>query len=84
MNSAADTLAHLVHTYGKQPLVLLALFLAASFLMIWRLQAMESKGFEGTVLGTLIMPYCSGFPNLVFAYVKIGRASCRERVCQYV
>lgn len=37
--------------------------------MIWRLQAMESKGFEGTVLGTLIMPYCSGFANLVFAYV---------------
>jgi cation:H+ antiporter len=37
--------------------------------MVWRLHAMESKGFEGTVLGTLIMPYCSGFPNLVFAYV---------------
>ncbi len=37
--------------------------------MVWRLQAMESKGFEGTVLGTLIMPYCSGFANLVFAYV---------------
>ena len=30
---------------------------------------MESKGFEGTVLGSLIMPYCSGFPNLIFAYV---------------
>ncbi len=30
---------------------------------------METKGFEGTVLGTLIMPYCSGFANLVFAYV---------------
>ena len=41
----------------------------ASALMIWRLQAIESKGFEGTVLGTLIMPYCSGFANLVFAYV---------------
>jgi cation:H+ antiporter len=37
--------------------------------MIWRLQAIESKGFEGTVLGTLIMPYCSGFANLVFANV---------------
>ena len=37
--------------------------------MIWRLQAIESKGFEGTGLGTLIMPYCSGFANLVFAYV---------------
>ena len=37
--------------------------------MIWRLHAMEHKGFEGTVLGTLIMPYCSGAPNLVFAWV---------------
>jgi len=40
----------------------------ASALMIWRLQTIESKGFEGTVLGTLIMPYCSGFANLVFAF----------------
>lgn len=37
--------------------------------MVWRLHVMESKGFEGTILGTLIMPYCSGFANLVFAYV---------------
>ncbi len=36
---------------------------------------MESKGFEGTVLGTLIMPYCSGFPNLVFALVMSKSAS---------
>ncbi len=47
----------------------MGLFMAASALMIWRLQAIESKGFEGTVLGTLIMPYCSGFANLVFAFV---------------
>lgn len=55
--------------YLSNPLVLLLLFLAASALMIWRLQAIESKGFEGTVLGSLIMPYCSGFANLVFAFV---------------
>jgi cation:H+ antiporter len=55
--------------YSVHPLGLLAIFAAASFLMIWRLQAMENKGFEGTVLGTLIMPYCSGFANLVFAFV---------------
>lgn len=55
--------------YLSNPLVLLALFVAASILMIWRLHAMESKGFEGTILGTLIMPYCSGFANLIFAYV---------------
>ncbi|MDZ7936763.1 MAG: hypothetical protein U5M53_00180 [Rhodoferax sp.] len=49
--------------------MLLGLFLLASMGMIWRLQAIESKGFEGTVLGSLIMPYCSGFANLIFAYV---------------
>lgn len=51
------------------PPALLVLFIAASSLMIWRLQAIEHKGFEGTVLGTLIMPYCSGAANLVFAWV---------------
>lgn len=47
----------------------MALFVAASVMMVWRLQAMETKGFEGTVLGSLIMPYCSGFANLIFAFV---------------
>ncbi len=55
------------------PWLLLALFGTASALMIWRLHAMENKGFEGTILGTLIMPYCSGFANVVFA-VMMGRA----------
>jgi cation:H+ antiporter len=55
--------------YLAHPLAQTGLFLAASALMIWRLQTIESKGFEGTVLGTLIMPYCSGFANLVFAFV---------------
>ena len=55
--------------YLANPLAQMGVFMAASALMIWRLQAIEGKGFEGTVLGTLIMPYCSGFANLVFAYV---------------
>lgn len=37
--------------------------------MIWRLEAMGDDGFEGTVLGTLVMPYCSGVGNLVFAFL---------------
>lgn len=60
---------------ANTPWFMLALFIAANAAMIWRLHAMESKGFEGTVLGTLIMPYCSGFPNLVFAYVMSKSAS---------
>ena len=51
------------------PWCFLALFLAASFLMIWRLEAMNASGLEGTVLGTLVMPYCSGMGNLIFAFL---------------
>jgi cation:H+ antiporter len=57
---------------GHAPWLFLALFVAASFLMIWRLEAMSASGFEGTVLGTLVMPYCSGLGNLVFAFI-LGR-----------
>lgn len=57
------------HLGAMAPWSYLALFLAASALMIWRLGALERRGFEGTVLGTLIMPYCSGLSNLIFAYV---------------
>jgi cation:H+ antiporter len=58
-----------VHPYLLHPMTLLVGFIVASFVMIWRLQAVEGKGFEGTVVGTLIMPYCSGFANLAFVYV---------------
>ncbi len=37
--------------------------------MIWRLESMTASGVEGTVLGTLVMPYCSGMGNLIFAFV---------------
>ena len=51
------------------PWLFLLLFMAGSFLMIWRLEAMNASGLEGTVLGTLVMPYCSGMGNLIFAFV---------------
>lgn len=51
------------------PWFFLGLFIAASVLMIWRLEAMTRCGVEGTVLGTLVMPYCSGMGNLIFAFV---------------
>ena len=71
LNTAIATLA----PYTAHPLSQLAIFIAATAVMIWRLHVMEGKGFEGTVLGTLIMPYCSGFANLVFAYVMSSSAS---------
>lgn len=56
-------------TGALAPWLFLALFVGASFLMIWRLEAMTESGVEGTVLGTLVMPYCSGVGNLVFVFV---------------
>jgi cation:H+ antiporter len=60
------------NTGAAAPWLFTALFLASSILMIWRLEAMNSGGLEGTVLGTLIMPYCSGIGNLLVAFV-VGR-----------
>jgi cation:H+ antiporter len=53
------------------PWIFLGIFFAASALIIWRLEAMGTGGFQGTVLGTLIMPYCSGIGNLALAF-KLG------------
>lgn len=56
------------------------LFLAASFLMLWRLEAMSAGGMEGTVLGTLVMPYCSGMGNLMFAFVLGAKGGAGQEV----
>ncbi len=53
------------------PLTYLLLFLAASFLMIWRLESLIEHGLEGTALGTLVMPYCSGLGNLIFVVLLL-------------
>ena len=34
---------------------------------------MSESGIEGTVLGTVIMPYCSGLGNLIFAFLLGSR-----------
>ena len=61
------------NTGASAPWLFLALFAVASVLMIWRLEAMSDRGFEGTVLGTLVMPYCSGIGNLILAFL-LGRS----------
>ena len=66
----ADPFTHWIEAQGFwAPWLFVALFVAASFLMIWRLEVMSARGFEGTVLGTLVMPYCSGMGNLIFAFI---------------
>jgi cation:H+ antiporter len=67
------TLVHTLEARGIfAPWLFLGLFIAASLLMIWRLEVLSAKGFEGTVLGTLVMPYCTGMGNLIFAII-LGR-----------
>ena len=51
------------------PITFTVMFSLASWLMIWRLEAMLDHGLEGTALGTLIIPYCSGLGNLVFVFL---------------
>lgn len=62
------------------PWAFLGIFIAASFLLIWRLEAMSDGGFDGTVLGTLIMPYCSGLGNLIFALLLARKGGPGEEV----
>jgi len=69
----ANPFIHWIEAKGSYaPWLFLAVFLAASFLMLWRLEVLSAKGFEGTVLGTLVMPYCTGIGNLIFAFI-LGR-----------
>ncbi len=70
MNPLIETIENLgftsVWTY-------LAIFLGTSLVMIWRLDALLKHGLEGTALGTLVMPYCSGLGNLIFVGIIAAR-----------
>ena len=68
------------------PWLFLALFLAASFLMLWRLEALSVAGFHGTLLGALILPYCSGLGNIIFAVIlgQTGGSGADVMVNSYV
>ena len=50
------------------PWLFVALFIASSLIMIWALETMNAGGLEGTVLGTLVMPYCTGLGNLLYVF----------------
>lgn len=65
-------------TGAAAPALCLVIFLAGSFLMVWRLESLSASGLGGTVLGTLVMPYCSGLGNLIFAYA-LGKAGGNSR-----
>jgi cation:H+ antiporter len=64
----------------NDPPTYLVVFLGVSLLMLWRLEAMLDHGLEGTALGTLIMPYCSGLGNLIFVAIMIARDGAPREV----
>ena len=57
----------------NDPLTYLLVFVGVSLLMLWRLEALLDHGLEGTALGTLMLPYCSGLGNLIFVALMINR-----------
>lgn len=62
------------------PATCLLLFLGASLLMLWRLEAMMEHGLEGTALGTLIIPYCSGLGNLAFIAIVLKSGEPADQI----
>ena len=69
-----NTLPDFIDSLGLAgPWTYAALFVAVSLLMTWRLEAMLDRGLEGTALGTLVMPYCSGLGNLLFVFIVARR-----------
>ena len=58
----------------------LAIFVGVSLVMLWRLEAMLAHGMEGTALGTIVMPYCSGLGNLLFIFIMVQRGGAAREV----
>jgi cation:H+ antiporter len=76
-----NPLAEVIDALGLTSVwVYLALFLASSLVMIWRLEALLEHGLEGTALGTLVMPYCSGLGNLIFVLLIAARKGPGQEV----
>jgi cation:H+ antiporter len=65
-----NPLPDLIDAFGlTSPWTYLGLFVGASLVMLWRLEALLKQGLEGTALGTIVMPYCSGLGNLLFVAI---------------
>jgi len=64
----------------SNPWTYLGVFLGFSLLMMWRLEAMLDHGLEGTALGTLIVPYCSGLGNLIFVSLMVSQKDSGHEV----
>jgi cation:H+ antiporter len=64
----------------NEPLTYLVVFVGVSLLMLWRIESMLDHGLEGTALGTLMLPYCSGLGNLIFVALMVSRRGAAAEV----
>lgn len=79
--SAVELLPDLLESLSlNDPWTYLVIFLGISLLMLWRIEAMLDHGLEGTALGTLLLPYCSGLGNLIFVGLMVSRKGDPEEV----
>lgn len=62
------------------PLVLVALFLFSSFLIIWRLEILSSRGVSGCILGTIFLPYFSGLSNMLLVFITLRDGSDSSQI----
>ncbi len=74
-------LTEILDSFGLvNPWSYLGIFVGISLVMLWRLEAMLAHGLEGTALGTLVMPYCSGLGNLLFVFIMVQRGGAAKEV----
>ncbi len=79
--SAIERLRELSHPgSGWDPLIDVVFFIASSLVIIWRLEAISARGVQGTILGTLFMPYFSGLGNLLFVFVVLRTGGEGEEI----
>ena len=64
----------------NDPPTYILVFVGVSLLMLWRLESLLDHGLEGTALGTLMLPYCSGLGNLIFVALMLGRKDAAAEV----
>ncbi len=64
----------------SDPLTYLLVFVGVSLLMLWRIESILDHGLEGTALGTLMLPYCSGLGNLIFVFLMVSRKGAAAEV----
>jgi cation:H+ antiporter len=74
-------LGDLLECFGLvHPLSYAAAVVAASWLVLWRVEACLERGLEGTALGTVLLPYCSGLGNLIFVGLMLRENGAPEEV----